>query len=619
MSVLYLRTWLSDISLGTNNTNKAGGAVAWRSRVAWPRLPTTANVTATVGSVNGLTNGLETGAPVNEWISPPLAAAVTISGTITFNMCGLESNAMANAGFGVVVQRLSNTGAIVSTIVDSVQGTELGTANARRTWTATPTSTAMQKGDRFRIRVYFDDAGGTMVSGYTLTLTYDGTTANTGDSNVDFAETITFVEEPSLLEKYALVSSDLQNSDLFGGAVACSANGSVVVVGAQNEDGAGTNYGAAYVFSGSTYQTQVKLTASDPETNAFFGFAVACSSDASVVVVGAPYLNGAGTDRGAVYVYSGANYATAVKLTPNDPQDSGIFGGAVACSSDGSVIVVGSSGAGNGGTLRGAVYVFSGTNYATQVKLTANDAQDNDGFGNSVACSSDGSVVVVGAPEEDGAGTDRGAVYVCSGANYATQTKLTASDTQDSDLLGYSVACSADGSIVIGGAPTEDGTAGTNQGAVYVWSGVNYATQVKVISSTPLNNIQFGYSVACSSDGSRLVVSAPFERKNFGSGDAGCVHVLEDANYATVMKLRTTNPDLVENENFGYRISCSADARVVVGGAPYSDALGEGSVSGKAYVHQLTNRMYLTNIASDIVDQGASVTELTAWTSRGNG
>lgn len=613
MSVLYLHDELAEISLGTNNTNKAGAAVAWRARVAMPFAETTAAVTATVASVTGPTNGLETGAPVNEWISQPLAQAVTISGTITFNICARESNAMANGGVGVVVQRVNNVGAVVSTIVDSVQGTELGTTNARRTWTATPTSTAMQKGDRFRIRVYFDDAGGTMASGYTFTLSYDGTSAALADSNVDFTETFTLVEEPTLLQSYSLLPSNVQPSHNFGGSTACSADGSIVVIGAINDDGAFNNSGAAYVFSGSNYETQVKLTASDPETNAFFGYSVACSTDGAVVVAGAPYVNGAGTDRGAAYVFSGTNYATQVKLTPSDPQDSGLFGTKVACSSDGSVVIVACEGA---AAFAGAVYVFSGTNYSTQVKLTANDAQNGDAFGAAVACSADGSVIVVGASEEDGAGVARGAVYVCSGANYATQVKLTASDTQDNDNLGVSVACSADGSKVFGGAGSEDG-AGINRGAVYVWSGANYATQVKLTAPNPADSDEFGNAVACSSDGNRLVVGAYRDKKNYGAGDAGSVYVLEGNNYATVRKLTTTNTDL--GELFGSAVACSSDASIVVAGAPFANSAGVGNLGGAAYVHLVSNQLYLTDTTSDLADQGAGVTELTAWTSRGNG
>jgi len=193
-TTMYLHDELSDVSLGTNNTNKLGSAVAWRSRKLLPTEGDPTNVTATVASVTGPTNGLETGSPQNEWISQPLSAAVTISGTITFNICAFESNAMANGGVGVVVQRLGNNLDVLSTIVDSLQSTELGTANARRTWTATPTSTAMAKGDRLRVRVYFRDVGGTMASAYTFTLTYDGLNSATGDSNVTFTESLSFMD-----------------------------------------------------------------------------------------------------------------------------------------------------------------------------------------------------------------------------------------------------------------------------------------------------------------------------------------------------------------------------------------------------------------------------------------
>jgi hypothetical protein len=44
------------------------------------------------------------------------------------------------------------------------------------------------------------------------------------------------------------------------------------------------------------------------------------------------------------------------------------------------------------------------------MKLTASDAENGDRFGISVAISGD--YVVVGAYYEDGVGTDRGAVYI---------------------------------------------------------------------------------------------------------------------------------------------------------------------------------------------------------------
>lgn len=617
MSVLYLHDELADISLGTNNTNKAGAAVAWRARAALPVVGDATNVTATVASVNGPTNGLETGNPVNEWISEPLAAAVTISGTITFNICALESNAMANAGLGVVVQRLNNLGAVVSTIVDSVQGTELGTANARRTWTATPTSTAMQKGDRFRIRVYFDDAGGTMVTGYTLTLTYDGTNASTGDSNVDFAETLTFMSStPAYAQTNKLTAAEFeQSSAQYGQSVACSADGSVLVVGAYLENTTVADAGAVYVYSGANYSTRVKLTAFDAEELDGFGFSAACSADGSVVVVGAVYKNQGGFLRGAVYVFSGSNYSVVQKLTPNDPADSDFFGYAVACSSTGSIVFVSAASKAAGAlTSVGAVYVFSGANYATQLKLTASDGDENDQFGFSLACSADGSRVVVGAVAESNTatGTDRGAVYVRYGANYATSTKLIASDAQDSNQFGWAVACTADGLTVFVGS-RYSGNLTPNRGAAYVYSGASYATQTKVVIPGGLQD-DVVTAVACSPDGAVLIIGS--SGVNGAGFDRGAIYVCSGTGYTTQAQLVASDPQ--DGSQFGESIAVSKDMwRIAVGAASVADATFD---QGAAYVFSQTGTLvFPTATASDIADQGASVTELAAWTSRGNG
>ena len=103
-----------------------------------------------------------------------------------------------------------------------------------------------------------------------------------------------------------------------------------------------------------------------------------------------------------------------------------------------------------------------------ETMLTASDPADYDYFGYSVSVSADGSVVAVGAYSEDGAGSDRGKVYVYSGANWVTETMLTASDTANSDNFGYSVSVSGDGSVILVGAPYEDG-AGSDRGKVYVY------------------------------------------------------------------------------------------------------------------------------------------------------
>lgn len=127
------------------------------------------------------------------WISEPLDADVTISGTITFNAWGLESSMSANFGLACRVHRLDNLGVLVSQIIDSPRNVELGTSAAVQNWTGSPTSTAMQKGDRLMVVYCFDEVG-TGASGFTATFNYDGpTAAANGDTYITFTETFGFL------------------------------------------------------------------------------------------------------------------------------------------------------------------------------------------------------------------------------------------------------------------------------------------------------------------------------------------------------------------------------------------------------------------------------------------
>jgi hypothetical protein len=125
------------------------------------------------------------------YISYPLSAAATISGTITFNLWGLESSMNANAGFNVRVYKCDKQG-VMTLIVESAKGVELGTVDAVNNWTATPTSTSMAVGDRFVVFTGIKNVG-TMGGSFTCTMNYNGTTAAaSGDTYVQFNENLTF-------------------------------------------------------------------------------------------------------------------------------------------------------------------------------------------------------------------------------------------------------------------------------------------------------------------------------------------------------------------------------------------------------------------------------------------
>ena len=218
-----------------------------------------------------------------------------------------------------------------------------------------------------------------------------------------------------------------------------------------------------------------KRVASDAADDDEFGWSVAMSGD--YIVVGAYGEDDAGTNSGAAYIYErnygGQNYWGEVKkITASDTELADNFGHSVAI--DGDYIVVGALQEEGGGTARGAAYIFGRNvdgpnNWGEAKKLIASDAADFDFFGNSVSINGD--LVVIGVLNKDGVGTRSGAAYIYERNNggqdnWGEVKKLTASDAATEDRFGCSVAVSGD--FIIAGAYFEDG-GGTDRGAAYIY------------------------------------------------------------------------------------------------------------------------------------------------------
>jgi hypothetical protein len=335
----------------------------------------------------------------------------------------------------------------------------------------------------------------------------------------------------------------------------------------------------------------IKLTASDAEDDDFFGWSVSISGD--FAIVGAWDEDGAGTDRGAAYVFYRNHGGTdtwgeVTKFTASDAEDGDYFGGSVSISGD--YAIVGAAFEDGAGADRGAAYVFNqnqgGTDMWGQVaKLTASDAGDGDWFGHSVSISGD--YAIVGAWREDGVtNADRGAAYVFYRNQGGTDSwgqvaKLTASDAYSSDYFGCSVSISGDDAIV--GAYAEDGT-GFDRGAAYVFNRNQGGTDAwgevaKLSTSSTEDSVWFGYSVSMSGDDA--IVGAHYA----GSTDHGAAHVFSRNQGGTDAwgKVATLYAaDWEDYDQFGISVSLSGDLAIV--GADGED--GPGIDRGAAYMFQ---------------------------------
>ena len=116
--------------------------------------------------------------------------------------------------------------------------------------------------------------------------------------------------------------------DESGSSVSLSSDGSRVVIGANNNDGGGTNSGHVriYDYNGSAW-VQVGADIDGEGAGDASGFSVSISSDGTRIAVGAPSNNDAASDAGHVRVYSlpGEVYKYTWDVDSGSTPPSGIY------------------------------------------------------------------------------------------------------------------------------------------------------------------------------------------------------------------------------------------------------------------------------------------------------
>jgi len=326
---------------------------------------------------------------------------------------------------------------------------------------------------------------------------------------------------------------------------------------------------------------------------------------------------------------SSSAWKQAAYVKASNPRAGAQFGYAVALSSDGRTLAVGSqmeesAATGVNGNQNdhstfsaGAVYVYArtGDRWAQQAYVKASNPGADDQFGFAVALSADGNTLAVSAPYEDSAATgingnqadnamaNSGAVYVFtrSGSAWSQQAYVKASNTgaaEEGDQFGYSIALSGDGNTLVVGAIGEDSNAtGINgdqandsaqgAGAAYVFtrSGNSWSQQAYVKAANAGANYLFGYSVAVSANGNTVavgsfdegggsnVINGPYDRRLPGSG---AVYVFNRNGTAWSQQAYLKAKEQDRGDSMGCWIAISEDGNTVAAGALDEDTLVPG-------------------------------------------
>lgn len=264
--------------------------------------------------------------------------------------------------------------------------------------------------------------------------------------------------------------------DNFGESVSLSADGNTVAVGTSSSSGNGiaTDAGQVRVFQNvSGTWTQIGQDLNGEGFKEYFGRSVSLSADGKTIAVGAPLYDP--EDFGAVKVYQIVDGVwTKIGLTIVGESTDYLSGNSVSISGDGTTVVVGcprNSDYGNGNFNIGHARIyknFSGDWY--QIGSEIEGEAFADGSGANVSISYDGSIVAIGAPNNDGGGDSSGHTRIYQ--NIGNEWIKVGNDIDGeavNDLSGSWVSLSADGKTVGIGAPYNDGTGILNSGHVRVY------------------------------------------------------------------------------------------------------------------------------------------------------
>ena len=431
--------------------------------------------------------------------------------------------------------------------------------------------------------------------GYSVALSADGSTALIGgymDNNVVGAAWVFTRSGTSWSQQGSKLTAGGETGQVyFGSSAALSSDGSTALIGGFYNS---TGVGAAWVFtrSGTTWSQQgSKLTASDEAGLGQFGSSVALSADGNTALIGGPYDSNAGATW--VFTRSGTSWSQqGSKLTASGETGPGQFGYSVALSADGSMVLIGGPNDNNG---VGATWVFtrSGASWSQQgLKLTASDETGQGQFGSSVALSADGGTALIGGPLDNstyaGVGVGAAWVFTRSGTSWSQQgSKLTPSDEAGGyGDFGGSVALSADGSTALIGGPLDNIYVGAAW--VFIRSGTAWAQQGSKLTASDETGVgQFGHSVALSADGNTALVGGPLDSIRMGYlGDGvGAEWVFTRSSTTwTQHGSKLTASDETGNGQFGSSVALSADGNTALIGGPLDNSSYTGGGLGAAWV-----------------------------------
>lgn len=512
--------------------------------------------------------------------------------------------------------------------------------------------------------IYGETAGN--FAGGRLALSADGSTLAVGAAAADTANGVDSGQVKlfsfngsSWVQMGATIIGDAAG-DGMGNSLSLSADGSILAVGVQANDGNGLNSGLTrvYTYDGSNWVamgSDIYGEAADDR----FGMAVALNSDGQTLVVGARLNDGNGADSGSVRVF---NLSQQVTTCYNEAPTLSLP--AASSSASGTIVYQWEVSTDNGATWSAAPGTNDQVTYTPDQGLTTTTLYRRGAsisgcatieYSNNVVVLINDELIIVTDTTNPSCGSYDGSIattvsggtapYTYVWSNTATTANLIGLEEATYDLTvtdalgctamatvtlvadfsvqpgaagewtqlgadvdgeiagdqsGYAVALSADGSIMAVAAPFNNNSNGNNSGSVRIYENMGGTwTQLGGDIDGDASDDNFGFSIALSDDGSIVAIGA--YRNDVGGASAGQLKIFQ-YNGSSWTQMGTNIYSYVDWDHLGMSVALSADGNTVAVGVDLSDM--NGLQSGHVEVYHFNGSSW-QQVGGDIIGANA--------------
>ncbi len=394
-------------------------------------------------------------------------------------------------------------------------------------------------------------------------------------------------------QSWQQIGNDIEGEaagDEFGYSTSLSSDGSIVAIGAPNNDGNSDNLGHVkiYEYQDSKWK-QMGDEINGKKLGEKFGSSVRLSSDGSKLAV---YGKVCGR------IYENLNNTWKQMGDSIDVKPAGYkFEKRISLNSEGSIVAIGYPG--NDMDVSDAGYVkifkFSDGNW-TQIGDDIEGEAAGDEFGYSTSLNSDGSIVAIGAPYNDGNSELSGHVRIYENQN-GTWTQI--GDDIDgegyADLFGSSVHINANGTIVAIGA-AEAKNSSDMDGYVKVYKNQNGTwTQIGDNINGEYQTGSFGTSISINDTGSVLAIGDPQAIGDIYYKSSGHVKIYKNQDGTWTQIGDDINGD-DSGDRFGCSVSLNSDGSILaIGAKEYNPVSGTHTGRVKVYKIELDKYINILN------------------------